>query len=98
MIFSSFCTAQNRPGTIRHLRLWLRPLQLLAIGSAGSAWPVQVTIQATTLGISGFDLAGKLTLPTLRGAVAEWTQALLLREKINVNQKIPGSPPGLGNL
>ena len=32
------------------------------------------------------------------GAVAEWSKALLLREKINENQKITGSPPGLGNL
>ena len=30
------------------------------------------------------------------GAVAEWSKALQLREKINENQKIPGSPPGLG--
>ena len=36
----------------------------------------------------------------LRGAAAEWSKALLLREKINENQKITGSPPtpGLGNL
>ena len=27
------------------------------------------------------------------GAVAEWSKALLLREKIHKNQKIPGSPP-----
>ena len=27
------------------------------------------------------------------GAVAEWSKALQLREKINENQKIPGSPP-----
>ena len=34
-----------------------------------------------------------------RGAVAEWSKPLLLREKINKNpKKIPGSPPGLGNL
>ena len=33
------------------------------------------------------------------GAVAEWFKALLWREKINENpKKIPGSPPGLGNL
>ena len=32
------------------------------------------------------------------GAVAEWSKALLEREKINENRKIPGSPPGLGNL
>ena len=33
------------------------------------------------------------------GAVAEWSKAILLREKINENpKKIPGSPPGLGNL
>ena len=33
------------------------------------------------------------------GAVAEWSKAQLLREKINENpKKIPGSPPGLGNL
>ena len=32
------------------------------------------------------------------GAVAEWSEALPLREKINENQKIPGSPPGQGNL
>ena len=32
------------------------------------------------------------------GAVAEWSKALLEREKINENQKITGSPPGLGNL
>ena len=30
--------------------------------------------------------------------VAKWSQALQLREKITENQKIPGSPPGLGNL
>ena len=30
--------------------------------------------------------------------VAKWSQVLQLREKINENQKIPGSPPGLGNL
>ena len=32
------------------------------------------------------------------GAVAEWSKALQLKEKINENQKIPGSPPGLGQL
>jgi len=32
------------------------------------------------------------------GAVAKWSKALLYREKINENQKIPGSPPGLGTL
>ena len=32
------------------------------------------------------------------GALAEWSKALQLREKINENEKIPGSPPGLGNL
>ena len=35
----------------------------------------------------------------LGGAVAEWSKALLKREKINENQKkIPGSPPGLGTF
>ena len=34
----------------------------------------------------------------LGGAVAEWSRALLLREKINENQKISGLPPGLGKL
>jgi hypothetical protein len=29
----------------------------------------------------------------LEGAVDEWSKALLRREKINQNQKIPGSPP-----
>ena len=29
------------------------------------------------------------------GAVAEWSKVLLKREKINENQKIPGSPPDL---
>ena len=33
-----------------------------------------------------------------RGAVAEWSKVLLMREKINENQKIPGSPPDLGKL
>ena len=28
------------------------------------------------------------------GAVAEWSKALLLREKINENHKIPGLPHG----
>ena len=33
------------------------------------------------------------------GAVAEWSKALLVREKINENQKNPGSPPpDLGKL
>ena len=32
------------------------------------------------------------------GAVAEWSKTLQLREKINENEKIPGSSPGLGNL
>ena len=32
------------------------------------------------------------------GAVAEWCKALPKREKINENQKIPGSPPGLGTF
>ena len=34
----------------------------------------------------------------VRGAVAEWSKALQLREKINENEKIPGTPPGPGNL
>ena len=34
----------------------------------------------------------------LEGAVAEWSKALLWREKINENQKIPGSPPCLGTF
>ena len=34
----------------------------------------------------------------LEDVVAEWYKALHLREKINENQKIPGSPPGRGNL
>ena len=39
------------------------------------------------------------TKDILGGAVAEWSKALLLGEKINENpKKIPGSPPGLGNL
>ena len=29
--------------------------------------------------------------------VAERSKALLVREKININKKDPGSPPGLGN-
>ena len=32
------------------------------------------------------------------GAVAKCFEALLLRKKINKNQKVQGSPPGLGNL
>ena len=32
------------------------------------------------------------------GAVAEWSKALRLREKINENNKIPCLPPDLGNL
>ena len=32
------------------------------------------------------------------GAVAKWSKALLENEKVNENQKIPGSPPGLGNI
>jgi hypothetical protein len=32
------------------------------------------------------------------GAVAEWSKALLEREKLNENQKIPGMPPDLGTL
>ena len=32
------------------------------------------------------------------GAVAEWSKALLKREKINENQKIPGLPPDLGTF
>ena len=31
-------------------------------------------------------------------AVAEWSKALLKREKINENQKIPVLPPGLGTF
>ena len=34
----------------------------------------------------------------LVGAVAKWSKALLLREKINESLKIPGLPPCLGNL
>ena len=36
--------------------------------------------------------SGKLSCH-LGGTVAEWSKALQLREKINENQKIPGSPP-----
>ena len=32
------------------------------------------------------------------GAVAKCFEALLLRKKINKNQKVQGSPRGLGNL
>ena len=32
------------------------------------------------------------------GAVAECSKALLLREKINKNQKIPGSPQAWANF
>ena len=32
------------------------------------------------------------------GTVAEWSKALLKREEINENQKIPGSPPGRGSV
>ena len=32
------------------------------------------------------------------GAVAEWSMVLLLREKINKNQKIPGLPLDLGKV
>ena len=32
------------------------------------------------------------------GAIAEWSKALQLREKINKNQKDPRFAPGLGNL
>ena len=35
---------------------------------------------------------------TLVNAVAKCSKALLLREKINNKQNIPGSPPGLGIL
>ena len=39
------------------------------------------------------------TKDKMGGAVAEWSKALKLREKINRNQKTPGSPPPcLGNL
>ena len=33
---------------------------------------------------------------TIGGAVAEWSKALLWREKMYENQKISGSPPCLG--
>ena len=32
------------------------------------------------------------------GTVAEWPKAILLIEKINKNQKVPGSLTGQGNL
>ena len=38
-----------------------------------------------------------IKVSSLGGAVAEWSMALQWREKIN-EKKIPGSPPGLGNL
>ena len=42
--------------------------------------------------------AKKQTHAFIGGAVAEWSKALLRREKINESQKIPGSPPGPGHL
>ena len=39
-------------------------------------------------------LARQLSSLASGGAVAEWSKALLGREKINDSQKIPGSPPG----
>ena len=32
------------------------------------------------------------------GTVAKWSKTLLLRERINENLKIPGSPSAMGNL
>ena len=48
----------------------------------------------------GFDLNQHLAISFIIGwgAVAECSTALLLREKINENQKILGSPTGLGKL
>ena len=37
-----------------------------------------------------------MLIQNMGGAVAELSKALQLREKINENQKISGSPPGLG--
>ena len=44
------------------------------------------------------DAASDVNIMVEGGAVAEWYKALQLGEKINENQKIPGSPPGMGNL
>ena len=40
----------------------------------------------------------RLKVSGFGGPVAEWSKALQLREKINENLRIPGLPPGLGNL
>ena len=40
----------------------------------------------------------KNLVPDLGDAVVEWSKALLVREKINETQKIPGSSSGWSNL
>ena len=62
--------------------------------------------QAGVYTVSLFSLLYHTFIPTLilsypcceGGAVAEWSKALLWREKIYENLKIPGSPPGLGTF
>ena len=40
----------------------------------------------------------QVNLLVLGGAVAKWSKALLLREEMNKNQKIPGSPMAWPNI
>ena len=44
-----------------------------------------------------FNKEQKISLSKV-STVAKWSKALLLRERINENLKIPGSPPAMGNL
>ena len=57
------------------------------------------SLEITQIDVGMYPFILLQTFLLLGGAVAEWSKALLLREKINENpKKISGSPPGLGNL
>ena len=57
-----------------------------------------IGVREKILATSPVGVCGKEHVHRRGGAVAEWSKALLKREKINENQKIPGPPPSLGTF
>ena len=88
-------------GSGRDLALNLQTVDCLRVGRVGALRELGLLRPVLAVQSSAQHVPENITSKELElegGSVAEWSKALKLREKINENQNIPGSPPGMDNL
>ena len=61
-------------------------------------WELFWSYQCSALDLSATAPLTKVKLGRIGGVAGEWSKLLLVRVKVNENQKVPGSSPSLGNL